>query len=150
MVWTVTLQFDTSLNGLDRHSRSLSYEKALLTEKAHTSALIFSQNNPSILIKFSMFFRLVGLLKIMLNLFRAIDNEGRGTALEDLKKKKKKSALNMCSLSDARAPISFKLGVRNTTRLFCLIPDGVNLIFIQSHRDTRKLDVLRLLCCPVA
>ena len=64
------LHFDTSLDDLDLHSRSMC-------EISKSSAPIFSKISPSVWWRFSMLPQLVGLLKPMLSLFGWIKIQGR-------------------------------------------------------------------------
>ena len=69
LIETVTLHFNYSLDDHDLHSRSQ------LCEKSAISVPIFLQNSQSIWMKFSLLPQPVGLLKLMLNLFRVIFKE---------------------------------------------------------------------------
>ena len=82
-------------------------------------------------VKFSLLPQPAGLLKLMLNLFCTITIQGRELCWCDFMK----YMFNSVMCQDICEPICVILGMLlNTTKLYCLIPVWMTLMFTQGHR----------------
>ena len=114
---------------------------------------IFSEILQWIWIKFIMLPQLLGLLKLMLNLFCTSTIQGRELCGHDFVK----YSINILQRRDTCEPICFrrlicfKLGmVLDMTKLCSLIPVWMILMFPQVHRVLGKLDLVQSFCWKFA
>ena len=89
----------------------------------------------------------VGLLKLMLNLFRTISVQWRELYVCNFIK----YTFNIGLHQDTCEPICFKLGMMlGTTKLFRMIPIKVTFTISQGHRVIENLEFMQSFCCKVA
>ena len=97
--------------------------------------------------KFSMLPQPVGLLKLMRKLFCTSNIQGRELCWHDFMT----YMFNIVMYRDTCDPICFKLGMMlHTTKLYCLIPVWMTLMFSQGHRIIGKLELVQSFCYKVA